>query len=258
MTTKVYSAINQKGGVGKTTTVQALAAGLTLRGFKVLMLDLDPQGNLSATLSARKEFPTIYEVIKKEANIKDAIIERLPWGDLVPFNSMLSTINVVKPDGEIGHTISPNYFKEVIQPLKRKYDFIFIDTPPSLSILTVGALAASDSTLIIAQAEPYSFEGLAQLLPTIMGVKEVLNNKLTIKGIMITQYFGRASISQTMADEMLRTANQLKTKLFKTMIRDCTAIRMAQAQKKSIFTRASIARDDYNALIDELLGQGEI
>lgn len=114
-------------------------------------------------------------------------------------------------------------------------------------------MTASDSSLIIAQAEPYSFEGLAQLLPTISGVKTSLNSKLNIKGIIITQYFGRASISQAMAEEMLKTATHLKTKLFKTMIRDCTAIRMAQAQKKSIFARASIARDDYAALIDELL-----
>lgn len=253
MAIKIYSIINQKGGVGKTTTVQALAAGLILKGYKVLMIDLDPQGNLSATLNARRATPTIYEVLKGEVHINEAIKKKLPWGDLIPSHSMLTTVNVVPPDGVITWTLSPSYLKELIQPLKRKYDFILIDTPPALSILTVSALAASDSALIIAQAEPYSFEGLAQLLPTIMGVKASLNSKLNIKGIIITQYFGRASISQAMAEEMLKTSRQLKTKLFKTMIRDCTAIRMAQAQRKSIFARASIAKDDYTTLIDELL-----
>lgn len=114
MAIKVFSVINQKGGVGKTTTVQALAAGLTLRGYKVLMIDLDPQGNLSATLNARRESVTIYEVLKDNININEAIKERLPWGNLIPAHSMLATVNVIPSNGMIVWTLSASHLKKLI------------------------------------------------------------------------------------------------------------------------------------------------
>ena len=146
--------------------------------------------------------------------------------------------------------------KEAIAPVKRKYDYIIIDTPPALGIITTNALTASDTVIIPAQAEIHSIQGIALLSEAITAIKKYTNPALKIAGIVITRYNGRAILSKDMKENLHRTAELLKTKVFSTPIRECIAVKEAQALRQDIFTYAprSNATKDYNAVIDELLG----
>jgi chromosome partitioning protein len=246
---EVIAVINQKGGVGKSTTAHAIGAGLTLKGHRVLYVDLDAQGNLSYTLRADTNGLTAMELL--QGRNTQAAIQRTAQGDIIASSPSLAGADTIIT------AVGKEYrLREALEPLKKNYDYCIIDTPPALGILTINALTACNGAIIPAQADIYSLQGISQLHTTIETVKQYCNPALTIKGIVLTRYNSRAIISREVADMIEQTAGQLQTKLYKAKIRECTAIKEAQATQQDIYSYAprSNATADYTALIVEILG----
>ena len=241
--------INQKGGVGKSTTALALGAGLSLKGHKVLLIDLDAQGNLTYTLGANDTGLTVLEVLTGTATAKQAT-QHTSQGAVIPASPALAGADTLLT------AVGKEYkLKEATAPLKRLYDYIIIDTPPALGILTINALTACTWAIVTAQADAYSLKGIAQLHNTIGAVKEYCNSSLKVKGILLTRHNPRTVLSRDIADVIQRTARGLNTKLFKVTIREAVAVREAQARQQDLFSYApkGTATEDYTAFIKELL-----
>ena len=211
----IIAIINQKGGVGKTTTAINLAASLAITDKKVLVIDMDPQGNASTGFGIKsydKGSNTIYNSIIGEVNLNAVIrkteIENL---EIAPSN-----INLAGAEVELNSFKNKEFrLKEEISSLQKDFNFIFIDCPPSLNVLTVNALVASNYLLIPLQCEFYSMEGLGKLLKTFNAVKSALNNRLKILGILLTMYDKRTVLSQQVKEEIKKHFPQL---VFKTVI----------------------------------------
>lgn len=242
---EVVAIVNRKGGVGKTATAQALGAGLARKKKKVLYIDLDSQTNLSYGLGADPEGLSSMDVLLGEATAQEAI-QHTPQGDVIAGSEALAGA-----DAAIDGTGKEYRLKEAIDGLQ--YDYIIIDTPAQLGTLTVNALTAANSVVIPVQAEVYSLQGIGQLSKTIEAVKKYCNRDLYIRGILITRYNGRAVISKDMQSNLKDAAEQLKTKLYSTPIRECVSIKEAQAIQQDIYTYAprSNAAKDYEAFIKE-------
>lgn len=240
--------VNRKGGVGKTATAHALGAGLASRGYKILFIDLDSQCNLSYDLGTAPGL-SISDVLTGSCTAQEAI-QHTEGGDILPASASLALADTV-----LDQTGKEYRLKEALEPIKDSYDYIIIDTPPALGILTVNALTACDSAIIPAQAEVHSLQGIGLLNSTIEAVKKYTNPALTIRGILLTRYNKRTIISQDMKQILEATAGELGTKVFATPIRECTAIKEAQAKQASIFDYApkSNAAADYSALIEDIL-----
>ena len=247
---KVYAVINQKGGVAKTTTALALGAGLRLRGYSVLFIDLDAQGNLSYTLNANTNGTNVLGVLQRPETIRNEI-QHTEEGDVIA-----STPSLTGADTIITETGKEYRLKEALEALQGVYDYCVIDTPPALGILTINALTAATGAIIPAQADIYSLQGISQLYGTIGTVKKYCNPNLVINGIVLARYSARSIISRDVADMIEETASTLNTKLYDTKIREGTAIKEAQAMKQNIFSYApkSNVAADYDALINEILG----
>ena len=249
---KIVSIINQKGGVGKSTTAESLAAGLSLRGYKTLAVDLDAQGNLTYTFGADNTGATVLEVLTGDATAAEAI-KHTQSCDVLPANKALAGA-----DAYIKETGKEYRLKEALENVADQYDYIIIDTPPALGILTVNALTACQSVIIPSQADIYSIQGIEQLSETMKPVKKYCNPGLEIEGILLTRYSARSVLSREGADMLDDLAAKLGTKLFKTKIREAIAVKEAQISQQSLFEYSPKAKptEDYNALIDELIGEG--
>ena len=251
MDTKIIAVINQKGGVGKSTTAEALTAGLLLKGYTCLAIDLDAQGNLSYTAGAKTEgVPTVLEVLTGEATAREAI-QHLQGGDVIAANKSLAGA-----DAFINSTGKEYKLKEALEELQGEYQYIIIDTPPALGILTVNALTACHSIIIPAQADIYSLQGIEKLAETIKPVKKYCNPSIFIEGILLTRYSPRSVLSREVAEIAGKLADKLGTKVFKTTIREAIAVKEAQISQQSLFDYAPKAKvaEDYRAFIEELLG----
>lgn len=246
---EIIAVVNRKGGVGKTATSHALGAGLMKRGYRILFIDLDSQCNLTYDLGAKTAPLTSMEVLSGTATAEEAV-QHTQNGDIIPASPSLAVA-----DTAIDGTGKEYRLKEALEPLQAGYDYIIIDTPPATNVLTVNALTACTSTIIPAQAEVHSLQGIGLLYETMRAVKKYTNPSLKIKGILITRYNGRAIISKDMKENLEATATQLDTKVFSTPIRECTAIKEAQATQTDIFTYAprSNATADYTAVLEEIL-----
>lgn len=248
---KTIAVINQKGGVGKSTTALAIGSGLILKGYRTLFVDLDAQGNLTYTLRASSQGYNALGVLERPETAKEEI-QKADQGDIIA-----STPSLAGADTLIIQTGKEYRLKEALETISEEYDYCIIDTPPALGILTINALTACNWAIIPSQADIYSLQGISQLNSTIETVRKYCNSSLSIMGIVITRFNGRSIIRREVAEMLEQTAEQLHTKLFKTRIRECTALVEAQATRKSIYSYApkSNATADYKALVNEILGE---
>lgn len=226
----IYSIANQKGGVGKTTTCLNLSFALSKLNKKVCAIDLDPQANLSSGFGINSSSGNIYEVFSSKKSLEEIIKKINENLFLIPSNFELSGfVEEVKEEDK-----KESFLKNVIKDLK-EFDYVLIDTPPSLSILTINALAASNSVIIPVQSEYYSLEGLTYLLKVIKKVKDFLNPSLKIRGFLITLFDKRTKLSYAIEEELRKA---FKDKVFKTIIPRSVRFAEAPSFGKSIFDYA--------------------
>lgn len=247
----IVAVANQKGGVGKTTTSQALVSGLAEKGYRVLGIDLDPQGNFSSACGAESyNVPTIYEVMKRAVKIEEAIQSMAGKYDLVPANIMLAGA-----DQEISQTGKEHRLKEIVAPVLNKYDFVIIDTPPSLGILTVNAFTCATDILIPTTAGIFATAGISQLSETVLSVQKYCNPSVKIRGILFTRFNPRTNISWQIKELTEQLGEYISAPIYKTYIRSAVAIEEAQANQKDIFNYAgkSTVAEDYRKFIEEFL-----
>ena len=240
---------NQKGGVAKTTTSAALAAGLKQKGYSVLAIDLDSQGNLSDNVGAdNREKPTIYELLKNQISIQD-VIQHTEQFNIIPSNIMLAGL-----EKEIISDLGKEQrLKEVLANVN--YDYIIIDTPPALGLLTINAFTACDEVIIPTTAGIFSASGITQLYDTIRNVKKYCNANIKINGILITKFNPRSNNNQDMKNLINKLGEYISAPVYKTFIRNSIVIEEAQTRKTDIFTykKDSTVASDYLAFIDEYL-----
>jgi chromosome partitioning protein len=251
---KVISVSNQKGGVGKTTTAVNVAAFIAERGKRVLIIDIDPQANAGygVGVNAGEKDPSIYEVLIGAIPIRDAII-KTPVHDLylIPSNIHLAGAQVDLLDMEGKEFI----LRTAMQDIRNEFDYVFIDCPPSLGILTLNSLAAADSVIIPLQCEYYALEGLNQLLQIIAMVQENLNRGLSIEGVVMTMYDSRTNLSQQVVSDV---REYFAEKVFKTIIPRNVRLSEAPSFGKPIglYDRTSIGSITYENLAKEVLRNG--
>lgn len=251
---KVISIANQKGGVGKTTTAVNLSACVAEKGKKVLLIDIDPQGNATSGLGVdSKDKKSIYDVLINDVSIKDTIchtmIKKL---DVCPAN-----INLAGAEIELVSMVSrETILKNAIDEVREDYDYIFIDCPPSLGLITLNSFTASDSVLVPIQCEYYALEGLGQLVNTIKLVQKRLNKELIIEGVLLTMYDSRTNLSEQVAGEVEK---YFGNKVFQTVIP--RNIRLSEAPSHALpinlYDPDSKGAETYKKLAKELIKLNE-
>ena len=249
---KTIVVANQKGGVGKTTTIVNLTAYLGEKGKKILVVDMDPQGNSCSGFNiVPQNQPTVYDLIINDMPAREAI-EKTNFTniDIIPSNQDLSGAGV-----ELVNMIArETKLKKSLRTIANDYDYIFIDTPPSLGLLTLNAFVASTSVLIPIQCEYYALEGIAQLLKTIKLVKQSLNENLVIEGVCLTMYDSRTNLSQEIMENVVA---HFKEKTYRTIIPRNIKISEAPSHGKPInlYSPESFGAKAYNNLADEFIAK---
>jgi chromosome partitioning protein len=242
----IISILNHKGGVGKTTSVVNIGAGIALTGKKVLLIDIDPQSNLSESFGLIRIKPSIYE----------SFVDELP----IPIHQVKDNLSVVPAsldlamvDLEIAGEMSrESLLKDIIEPVKNQYDFIFIDCPPSMGLLTINALVASDAIFIPLEAEFLAYRGIDSIVGIIDKVKKKLNKSLTVGGVFMTKFNKQRILTKSIQDEVSKYFGEV---LFKTVIRVNVALAESPANGKDVFDYApnSNGAEDYKDLVIEIL-----
>ena len=246
---KIIAVVNQKGGVGKTTTAVNLTAALTEAGKKVLLCDFDPQANATSGLGLDKRHlrSSVYDVVINAVSANDAIVQT-KYGDVLP-----STADLAGAAVELISMESPNYrLLDALQTVKDQYDLIFIDCPPSLELLTLNSLCAADAILVPVQCEYYALEGLTDLMTTLRMVKKRLNPRLEIFGVALTMFDGRTNFSTQVAQEVRR---HFPGKVYATVIP--RNVRLAEAPSHGIpvtvYDKHSRGAVAYKAMAQEII-----
>lgn len=252
---RIIAIANQKGGVGKTTTSINLSASLAEKGKKVLVIDTDPQGNTTSGFGVDKNNldDTVYELILGECSIHDCIIE-----DVIPNVSIIpSNVNLAAAEIELIGVDKKEYIlKNEVDWVKEKYDFIIIDCPPSLSMLTVNAMTTAGTVLVPIQCEYYALEGLSQLIHTVNLVKERLNPELDMEGVVFTMYDSRTNLSMQVVENV---KNHLRQNVYGTVIP--RNIRLAEAPSYgmpiNLYDPKSAGAEAYRQLAEEVIRYGQ-
>jgi chromosome partitioning protein len=246
---KVISVANQKGGVGKTTTAINLSSSLAAAEKRTLLIDIDPQANSSSGVNVINHSPSVYEVLIGTDDINAIIINTyMPFLDLLPSNINLVGAEIEMVDMENRE----NLLKRALENIKLNYDYIIIDCPPSLGLLTLNSLTASDSVLIPVQCEYFALEGLGKLLNTINIVKQNFNKNLSIEGVLLTMFDTRLRLSHQVAEEVKKYFGE---KVFNTIIQRNVRISEAPSYGKPVilYDAVSSGSKNYIALASELL-----
>lgn len=247
---KIIAVANQKGGVGKTTTCVNLCAALAIKGQRVLLVDCDPQGNASSGMGVQKStHPNTYDVIINGTDASEAVVHT-QYGDVIPTGKELAAASV-----ELIHSEKREYvLKNALMTLYTDYDYILIDCPPSLELLTVNALVAADSVLIPMQCEYYALEGIADLMTSIKMCNKKLNRRLSVEGIVLTMYDPRMNLTTQVAEELRK---YLGNKVYDTVIP--RSIRLSEAPSHGTpgvaYDKANKGSKAYMALADEFLAR---
>jgi chromosome partitioning protein len=250
---RIIAIANQKGGVGKTTTAINLSACLAEAGQKVLTIDIDPQGNTTSGLGIDKNSVenTIYELILEEVDIKEAIIDT----EFEGLSIIASNVNLAAAEIElIGINEKEYILKKAVDEIREQYDFIIIDCPPSLNMLTINAMTTADTVLVPIQCEYYALEGLSQLIHSVNLIKERLNPELEMEGVVFTMYDSRTNLSAQVVDNV---KHHLSENICKTIIP--RNIRLAEAPSHgmpiTMYDPKSVGADSYRQLAEEIMNR---
>lgn len=252
---EVITVVNQKGGIGKTTTAQNIASGLSiLKGYNVLMVDLDAQCNLTIATGTKRGVKSSYNILCGSEDINGAIQPIKERLHIIPASQQLS-----RADLELSETGKEYKLREALEPVITSYDYIVIDCPPALGVLTINALTVANRVVIPAQADLFSLEAIKQLSGTIDVVKRYTNNALTVAGILLTRHNPRNILTKELTELIEDTAKELNTVVFAKPIREAIAIKEATASRTDIFSYSpnSKVAGDYKALVEELLKNGK-
>lgn len=248
---KIIAVINQKGGVGKTTTCINLCCALTQAGKKVLLCDMDPQGNCTSGMGIDKNHVkySVYDVLIGDVDLKNAIIPT-KYGDVIASNKILAGAGVEL----VGLENREYILKTKLMPLKDLYDYIYIDCPPSLEMLTLNALCACDSAFIPVQCEYFALEGLSDLMTTIKMVKKRLNTGIEIEGVLLTMYDSRTNFSAQVASEVKK---YFKDKVYNVVIPRNIRLSEAPSHGKPaiVYDRSSKGSKAYTELATEIINK---
>ena len=253
---RIIAIANQKGGVGKTTTAINLSACLAEAGQRVLAVDFDPQGNATSGLGFEKGYmsKTVYELLMGECEINECVIKEVQKNlDILPSDVDLSGAEIELLD----QSDKESKLRKELEKVEKDYDFIIVDCPPSLNLLTINALTAADTVLVPIQCEYYALEGLSQIIQTVDLVKKNLNPQLEVEGVVFTMYDARTNLSLEVVENV---KNYLKGTIYKTIIP--RNVRLAEAPSHgmpiNLYDNRSAGAESYRMLAAEVISRGEV